>query len=162
MRGCTLFLGSFACLRATLICFLLLSVAAIRPSPLLCPSASSSFFLPFGPLCATLCTCVLLLSFGSSSHWLSLPLLCLCLPPYLYPSASLFQATASGRLLSLHLPYGVSRLFRGWVGVILYLLGSPVPPFLFAASASADSALVPVAACFHIALRPSSLPGFAL
>ena len=60
--------------------FLLFSVAAIRLFPLPCATASSSFFLPYGCLCASFCACLLLLlSFGSSPHWLSLTLLHLCL-----------------------------------------------------------------------------------
>ena len=77
------------------------------------------------------------------------------LSPSLYPSASLFSGSHLGRLLP---PMGLALLW-GWVWVVLRLLGVPSTPLLFAAAASADYELLPVATCFCLALHPSSSLG---
>ena len=85
-------------------------------------------------LCAPFCTCLLLLGFCSSSHWLWKPLLRVSLslahPSYTTPLLSSW-ATASGCLLSLFFfPLGLAD--SSGLGGLILVFGGPVPPLLFA------------------------------
>ena len=83
-----------------------------------------------------------------------LPLRVFSHPPYTPPLFT-SRAPTSGRLLP---PMGLAFL-RGWVWVILWFWGSPLPLLHFAAATSADFELLPVATCFRLALHPSSSRG---
>ena len=74
------------------------------------------------------------------------------------------------RCFSLSLSLGLPPLvafFLLWVSLVTGLgvrrpsafRGSPLPPLVFAAAASADYELLPVASCFRLVLRPSSYLG---
>ena len=136
MRGCQFFFCVFACLLDALTFHLLFSVLAF----------SCILFLPFHLFLIIHALWVsmrylmglppppqlrLMTSYGydvniNSSHWLSLPLMRLSLSPSLYPSTSLFSGS---HLWSPSYSFGASLLLRGWVWVILRLLGSPIPHY---------------------------------
>ena len=82
-------------------------------------------------------------------------------PPYTPPLLS-SRATTSGHLLSLFFPLGLADSSE--LGGVILVFGGPLspPPPPLRYSASADYALVPVAAGLCIPLLPSSLPSFDL
>ena len=122
-RGCHLFLGAFACLRAAI------TVSVFSPFHVEYPPVY--YFLLFRILPALWASMRTFMRFWTSApligcHYLSCA--SISLSPSLYPSASLLSGYRLwSTSLPLLLPFGFGQFFRGWVWVIL-VFGGPLFP----------------------------------